>query len=313
MDIDKALSLLCEKSQCIGSLNALIDTLKAKIASLEAGSSTKELEAVIVQLDREKRETDAENQALKVENQALKAENQALKVENQAIKAENQAHEAEFAKLTSMVADFQAQIGELTSQVAQAIEHETSATASAGAGAVAASEPAATAIPAPAENVEEKPAGYAATAVPAAANMVDMVETKLNVEKPSAVPTPGSPPAFRVVKTKTYSLSQATSNPDALLRVAKAFAFTGKEENRGINVAGMTLGDVISHLFFYRANKSNGKVIPFFRWVETNKPELTDEGRSLIPWLIESEQPRDVKAVAAFDKFLNTNKEYMKA
>jgi hypothetical protein len=141
-----------------------------------------------------------------------------------------------------------------------------------------------------------------------------MVEAKLQVEKkPVAVSAPGFPPAFRVVKTKTHRLSDATSDSETLLRVAKVFTFTKNEKNRKIKIDGKELGEVISHLFMFRANKTNGKVIPFFNWARTDVPELTEEGESLIPWLVESKDERDIKAVAAFDKFLNTNQDYMKA
>lgn len=280
----------------IAQQGAEISALKAEIAALKATPvvSAKDisLQAHITSLEATISMKQTINDELTAQNDSQIVQINELKRMNEAIQAKLNVANAKDSEQTVQIALFQTQITELTAQVADALRPMVSAPA-----------------------VSEVPTKPVAT--PVAAPIEGMLETKLERVVPAASAaaktTTPFPPAFRVVKTKTYSLEDATSDPDTLLRVAKAFAFTRIEKNRGIKIGIMELGDVISHLFMFRANKTNGKVIPFFRWVETNKPELTEEGRSLIPWLVESEDERDIEAIKAFNTFIVKNTDYMKA
>lgn len=290
MDATTILPFIAQQGAKIAALEAEIAAFKAT-PPVSAGDATRiaTLEATVAMKQTINDELNAKNEMQEAQIKNLLAQVEAAKA-IEAQLAEAQAKIAEqTAQLAVATAENEANKNKLALVEARFAELE---------GMVASA-------PTP------EPAATAPAAI--TSHKDEMVETKLQVEKPPAVATPSSPPAFRVFKTKTYNLSQATTDPDTLLRVAKAFAFTRNEKNRKIKIDGKELGDIISHLFMFRANKTNGKVIPFFQWIGTNIPELTEEGESLIPWLVESEDERDIKAVAAFNKFLNTNKDFMKA
>lgn len=277
MDI-RALVFMLSNSQDPSEKFKLLTQIHAAIEKLEQGvvsSPDTSLQARITELESNVSMKQTINDELSSQIKNMETKISLANAENDALKAQIAAANAKDSKQTSQIVAFQAQIEDLIVQVADVIHPRDT----------------------PIETVS-----------------VSMLEAHVDGVAPVAsAPKTTSvfPPVFRIGKN-IFKLAEANHDPDTLLRLAKAFAFTKNEKNRGIKIGSMKLGDVISHLFMFRANKSNGKVIPFFRWVDTNKPELTEEGISLIPWLLASEDHRDIEAIQALDTFLNTNKEYMK-